>query len=95
MANKTEVVLNLNNSTFPDNGSPMSLIGVKKIILSNIKNDAKISVLIHRIGDSIAGILPYEGELEIPINPTWSGIFFIANNIPIDKEVRFTYQEEV
>lgn len=93
MANRIEVVLNSNNTTFPDNGSPMSLRGIKKVILTNIKNDAKISVIIHRIGDNVAGTLPYEGELEIPIDPTWSGIFFIANHIPIDKEVSFTYQE--
>lgn len=93
MPNKINVVLDSNNTTFPRDGSPISLNGIKKIIITDIKNDDRVSIIIHQIGDEITGILPYKGPLEILINPIWKGIFFIAVDMPIGKHASFTYQE--
>ena len=93
MSDRINVVLDSNNTTFPNDGNPINLNGIKKIILTNIKNHDRILVIIHHIGGEFSGSLPHTEELEIPIDPIWKGIFFVAVDMPIGKQVSFTYQE--
>lgn len=95
MANKVTVVLDSAYNLFPSNGSPISLAGVKEVVLSKC-NFAESDIIMHLAGVGIennhAQILAKDVDtisLEIPHTRPWKGVFFMGNFIPDGKKATF------
>ena len=87
------VTLDSFENEFPAFGTPLSLVGISKIIVSecNLNGTCIIMNLIGRdIHNAMAYPVPTEGlELIVPNSNPWVGLMFIGDSIPAGREATF------
>ena len=91
MSQKFKVVLDSNNQTFSNDGTPIDLKSVKKVEISELNNEDNVEVMINLVGKDVSGRLPHGKKVKmyIDIQYPWKALFFIGINIPPNKKTTF------
>lgn len=93
---KLQVTFDKSQDRFPTDGSPLPLVNVKKVVLSNLNLD-EATIVMHLIGLDIESqnsyTLPHNWtviKLDVPYPTRWAGLFFKLDWLPENSKPSFT-----